>query len=177
MKVALALVVLAACASHEPPYVHVTGDRAQLGVDEVAAWDLGFAPGLEDAGLPECSETWYSDTFALEGACQITIRIAFVPDLRDDDVGGGPVNGRADAAARTVEINGTLKFTEDQTRHVVLHEVGHVLLDTGMHLDSFGGRFQPVGVMQSRVTDYPTTPSANDYALACYTIGVCKETP
>lgn len=165
----------AACASHDPPYVYVTGDRAQLGVDEVAAWDLGFAPGLEDAGLPECSRTWYSDTFG--ETCQITIRLAFVPDLTDDDCANKcQINGRADSDARLVEVNATLKFTDEQIRHIVLHETGHILLDS-MHLESYlNPTWQPIGVMQAHPTDYPTTPSANDYALACYTLGICKET-
>lgn len=174
LKPTIALFLVGACASHDPPYVRVVGAEPELGLEAVRAWDLGFSPGLEDAGLPECDRTWYSDTF--EPTCQLTIRIEFVPNLTDDDCANEcQVNGRASQDARLVELNATLWFTDTERQHVVTHEFGHILLDS-MHLDSYPDRtWDLVGVMQSRATSYPTTPSSNDYALACYTIGVCRD--
>lgn len=166
------LLVLAttACATHEPPYVQVTGETA-VGLDGVNAWGaLGFVSGVEDSGLPECDRAWYSDTF--EPECQLTVHISLVPGLSDDDVNGAEINGRADQDARTVEINA--RYTGDALHHVAAHEVGHILLDS-MHLDSYiKPTWENIGIMSSMPSSpWVIEPTDNDYALACHTIGIC----
>lgn len=161
------LLALTACATHQPPYVQC---NTQLCADAVNGWGaLGFVAGTEDPGLPECSRTWYSDTFGAD--CQITLTVEIVPNLTDDDVGGGEILGVTNG--RHVRINARL--TGDALHHTALHEVGHALLGP-MHLDSYN---HPPwgfdGVMRSwGSTDL--APTANDYALACHTVGICHLT-
>jgi len=172
LKPLILAVLFAACATHEPPYVQVvaeTPEVAELGIAAVGGWSaLGFVSGLEDTGLPECDRTWYSDTF--ESDCQITLRVELVPGLSDDDVNGAEVLGMADQDRRIARVNARL--TGDAQQHTMLHEVGHILLDS-MHLDSY---IKPTwgkdGVMRSSGSN-DLEPTADDYAMACHTIGIC----
>lgn len=146
---ALALVLIGAC-SGTPMMIAVTGEP-ELGRAAVETWSvLGFT---------------YTD-----GPADLTIdlrREIFVSDDCSCRVLGAVYDGRV-----TVDP----KLENAELLHTTAHEFGHVLLDA-MHLESY---IHPTwgndGIMRASpdATKPPVTePTADDLALACYTIGVC----
>jgi predicted Zn-dependent protease len=144
---------LGACAAEPPRTIAVTGDQ-DIGRDAVQGWSgLGFV---------------FSDD---PGAADLTIDVrieAFVSPDCDCQVFGH-------AEGSTVWIDPSL--AGDHRRHTARHEFGHILLEAN-HLEAYGYTGQPwahgSGIMNAHPTTWPVEPTADDLALACYTIGVCR---
>jgi len=133
--------------------VHLTGDADEQTVEAARAWDpLGFGAQLEDPELPSCERRWYD---AQQYDCQISIFVVVDPEMISR---GGP-RAMADRAHRAIWIDASV--SEHDARYALAHEVGHIVLDTKLHVAH--------GVMGGQ-THWLT---ADDRALACESIGVC----
>ena len=145
----IALLLVGCATDPEPlgfvPPLYLVGDP----VPPPLGWEpLGTTFG--DAGLDECYFDWYKID---ETDCQITIGVVRVPMLRER----AGTNARTFRDQRRIEIDSRLAGID--LDYAVAHEVGHILLDTSEHT--------PTGIMSG----YATEMSADDWALACRTIG------
>lgn len=153
----LALLVSACTAAAQAPGpdVHLIGDVTPGVLAGAAQWErVGFSVTEADA-LPECSPTWYTDGNL---DCVITITVS----VRDAHGAGGWANLRT----REAVIDPSMLADAYLLQSIAAHEVGHIVLDTGTHLD-----FRAV-MNLSRVAA-ALTPS--DEILACSAVGLCVD--
>src|SRR5690606_27993297 len=109
---------------------------------------------LGDSGV-ECPRDWYARG---ETDCTITVHLSLWPRFRERY----GMDGAADRATRGIVIDD--RYSGALLHHLVAHELGHVLLDTGHHHER--------GILSSLGTA-DTVATRADYALACKSIGVC----
>lgn len=150
-------VFFAACAAPPStgPFIHLTGDVTPGMLDGAAQWEqVGFSTAETDV-LPECSPRWYVDG---DFDCTITIAV----EVRFADGFGGWANFHT----RTIVIDPVMLEDAYLLQSIAAHEVGHIILDSGVHLD-----FQAV-MNLSRVS---ATVTASDKILACSSVGMCVE--
>jgi hypothetical protein len=160
---ALAL-LLVACAAARPvgptavvrlvaPQEWSADDRARI-ADGLSAWrELGFDTLVEAAtDLPRCPNNWM---FTRRVDCHIAIGLR--RELQMDARYG--VRALTDRATDSVSLDS--RIHGDELAHVIAHELGHVLLNTGKHTTH--------GVMVTG--GWMWALSAKDRALACEAIG------
>jgi len=162
MITALALFMIG-CADEPRAHVLVVPEAEPLPayVTGANAWSrLGYSASFEDSGELECADV--RDGLA-GGPCQITIVVGRRLQLRERY----GADGLADRTTRSILIDA--RWSSWNLIAISAHEIGHVLLDTGRHLD--GQR----AIMGDPSAEWDATPA--DYGLACETIGVCVEEP
>lgn len=162
MRILFLAILLSACVAETPAaptvYVHTApGDtHGETYVDAVHSWlDLGFRGTLSDPGLTECPRLWYSEGLT---ECQISITIWPYPNLIRDHTAIGLSNRER----RQIMYESTLTGYYE-VLPVSAHEFGHILLDAGHH--------EGTGIMMAGGGTW--SPSEDDLALACESIGVC----
>lgn len=138
-------------------HIHIVADDgdpvvAELGRQGVEAWSaMGF---VND-----------------EKGTRVTIKS--VLDLRTHDKYANKLNGHTDRENSLIEVEGRLMQTEDAFLHTVVHELGHLIMDTGHHLALPGqygvmldGSLRPNDLWLTKVTQ-------DDLDLACQFTGIC----
>lgn len=141
---------LVACATEsvDLPEIVIASPYSEL----ASGWeDIGFRV-VEQSELERCARHW---TTAMSPRCSIPITVTVFPRLREQE----------GTLALAIRASREVVFDDDlvglDLAIAVMHEVGHVVLDTDRHTQG--------GVMGGS----QATLAAVDYDLACDTIGVC----
>lgn len=148
-----------ACVAGPELHVQIVSDNdpeiVEIGRQGVEAWgELGFVN--DEKGVP--------------------LKITRVPNLHSDDKYMNKLNGHADTENRHIQVEARL--TGDALLHVVVHELGHVMLGCAVHLGAtLETRDRPVmGVMvdgSARMGLWLTMVTQDDLDWACDCTGIC----
>ncbi len=140
------------------PYVRIVPVAESNPLYTYNAWvNLGFVVYEEDSGLVECGSGWYlADQ---NRNCQITIGVYREKDLALNT----GADGLANRERRFIIIDS--QWDGYYLRALIAHETGHILLNTGHHVEVGRAIMAPAGA------EWFARPG--DYSLACSTIYVC----
>jgi hypothetical protein len=150
-------VTLTGCLYSPDLHIHIVADDGD--------------PVVEEFGR-QAVDAWGAMGFVNdERGTQVTIKS--VMGLRTHDEYANTLNGHADLENSLIEVEAGLMRTENAFLHTIVHELGHIIMNTGDHLTMPG----KMGVMLDgslRPQDsWPTMVTQDDLDLACRFTGIC----